>query len=73
MQYKNLPKTIVSPITGDTLDLQPDPHNNGGGYHMCIGEKSDDYDNGDKEVFYLDDILAYYLNKTTKEIIYINP
>tara|TARA_R110000765_G_scaffold212605_4_gene317649 strand:- start:2 stop:223 length:222 start_codon:yes stop_codon:yes gene_type:complete len=70
-RYKNLPKKIISPISGSELFLQPDHKNNGGGYHMCIGEVSDDYDNGDKEVFYLDEFLAYYQNDKTGERIYV--
>ena len=62
MEYKDLPKQIKTPITGDLLDLQDEPED--GDSVLVLGEKSspDDY-----EVHYCDDIVGVYLNEITRE------
>ncbi len=68
INYNNLPKTIISPFTGDTLDLvytKKDALNNDDSL-LVIADKS----SGDNETFWNGDFVeAMYLNQETRECI----
>jgi len=65
-EYNKLPKSIISPFTGDTLVLQDEIEiNDNGSSRLCIA----DYDG--EESFYCDDLVSVYLNNKTREHFYV--
>mgnify|MGYP006192071611 CR=1 FL=1 len=68
-EYKKLPKSIISPFTGDELLLEPmiDIVEEGRGYRssFCFADTDGD------ECFYCDDVVGIYLNAVTREVLYV--
>jgi len=68
-EYKDLPKKIISPFTGDELTLQPEieivDEGRGERSSFCFADTSGD------ECHYNGDVLAVYFNESTREILYI--
>lgn len=63
MKKENLPITIKSPITGDTLELKNDSHHNDHG--LSVAQFFDDCTE------WFDDCVMYQ-NEKTKESIYVS-
>lgn len=65
INYNNLPKTIVSPFTGNTLKLVYEEKNRQNHtYPLCVG----DYEDG--EFCYNDTIQAMYVSDDREEALY---
>ena len=71
LDYNNLPKSIISPFTGDVLDLwytKEEKLKQGDTSLMCFGDKCID----DSETHFNGDYVeAIYVNEKTREGIYI--
>jgi len=68
-EYKDLPRTIISPFTGDELVLEPEiervDEGRGERSSFCFADTSGD------ECHYCGDVSAIYINESTREILYI--
>ena len=65
MEYKNLPKQIKSPITGNLLQLQKKPENGCSILGLCEKDSSDD-----NAIYYCGDFVGVYFNEITKEYLF---
>jgi hypothetical protein len=70
MDYSKLPKTIISPISGDTLELkflECERDKEEDSYEFSVGDYSHEY----REFCYNDTVQAIYHNDKTEERILI--